>query len=116
MSTADVVTVADQLSELVGLIPPEEPIALHVELRRRAGEHPADGKAVAVDAVADLLWSSWVEVLVARGVDRTGFRAIVEGGDHEVWLWLMSDRPYDQLVATIAGRVLRRSRAASSDA
>lgn len=116
MSTGDVATVADRLGELVALIKEEEPAALRVDLRRGAGENPAVGKAAAVDAVTELFWSEWGGVLLARGVDRTGFHVVVEGADHEVWLWLMGDRPYDQLVAAIAGRVLRRSRAASSDA
>lgn len=116
MSTAEVATSGTQVRDLVALISEEEPVELRIGLRRESGENPAAGKAASVDAVSATLWSSWSDELVPRGVDTVGFRAVVEGADHEVWLWVMGDRPYAQLVATIAGRVLRRSRDTTLDA
>jgi hypothetical protein len=56
-----------------------------------------------------MLWRDWEEELVPAGVDETAFDEIVAGATNEVWLWVMGDRPYDQLVASIAGRTIRRT-------
>jgi hypothetical protein len=116
MSTADVSMSGSEVNELVALITDGEPLALRADLRHGAGEDPIVGKVAAVDEVTSMLWSSWKAELESRGFDITGFRAVVAGADHEVWLWIMGDRPYVQLVAALAGRALRRSRPASTGA
>ena len=93
------------LVELAG----DDPGELRATLRSAIGEHPAAGLDAAVAAVSDLLFARWELELVPRGLDAGAFSRIVAGISHEIWLWLMGDRPYQQLSAAIAGRALRRS-------
>jgi hypothetical protein len=88
---------------------PDEPLELKTLLRAAVGEDPPAGRVVALAEVAALLWRDWEEVLVPAGVDEPAFDEIVAGATNEVWLWVMGDRPYDQLVASIAGRTIRRT-------
>jgi hypothetical protein len=88
---------------------PDEPLELKTLLRAAVGEDPPAGRVVALAEVAALLWHDWAEALVPAGMDETTFDAIVAGATNEVWLWVMGDRPYDQLVASIAGRTIRRT-------
>jgi len=111
--SVDVSIPGAQVADLVALVS-NEPLELRAELRRGAGESPTVGKDAAVRAVAELLWRSWDGEFMPLGVDAVSFCRVVQGADHEVWLWVMGDRPYEQLVATIAGRVLRRFPSAES--
>lgn len=95
-------------SALPVLVIPEEPLDAKVRLRAFVGEDPVAGRAAAVGKVTDLLWDEWKEVLVPFGVDAERFSSVVVGATHEVWLWVMGDRPYDQLVASVIGRTVRR--------
>jgi hypothetical protein len=88
---------------------PDEPLELKTLLRAAVGEDPPAGRVVALAEVAALLWRDWEGALVPAGVDETAFDEIVAGATNEVWLWVMGDRPYDQLVASIAGRTIRRT-------
>jgi hypothetical protein len=88
---------------------PDEPLELKTLLRAAVGEDPPAGRVVALAEVAAMLWRDWEEQLVPAGVDETTFDEIVAGATKEVWLWVMGDRPYDQLVASIAGRTIRRT-------
>jgi hypothetical protein len=92
------------------LLVPEEPVEKKAILRAAVGEDPIAGRAVALHEVAAMLWLAWSEELSPFGLDEAGFAEIVAGATNEVWLWVMGDRPYDQLVATLAGRTLRRLR------
>lgn len=116
MSDAESSIFGSEVNNLVALITDDEPLAVRGDLRRGAGEDSIAGKTAAVDEVASMLWSSWKAELESRGLDFTGFRSVAEGADHEVWLWLMGDRPYGQLVAALAGRALRRSHPGSTGA
>jgi len=87
---------------------PEEPEAVKATLRVAVGEDPVGGRTVAVAEMATLLWQAWAGELAAMGVDDSTFSAVVVGAGNEVWLWVMGDRPYDQLVTSIAGRTIRR--------
>jgi hypothetical protein len=77
-------------------------------LRKAVGEDPVAGRAAAINEVAIYLWSAWSEELSAMGVDEPGFSSVLAGAGSEIWLWVMGDRPYDQLAASLAGRILRR--------
>lgn len=58
--------------------------------------------------LAAWLWRRWRPTLSALGVSAGGFRGVVLDAAQEVWLWVMGDRPFDQVLAAIAGRTLRR--------
>jgi hypothetical protein len=88
---------------------PEEPLEVKVLLRAGVGEDPVAGRAAAVAKVAELLFDAWRETLAGLAVDEERFASVVTGASNEVWLWVMGDRPYDQLVASLAGRTIRRS-------
>jgi hypothetical protein len=88
---------------------PEEPLELKALLRAAVGEDPVAGREVALANVTKLLWDEWGASLAASGVGEERFASIVVGATNEVWLWVMGDRPYDQLVATLAGRTIRRT-------
>jgi hypothetical protein len=111
MSTVELSSPSAKVESLVAMLDDIEPTALQSELRGLVGEDPIAGKVRAVEAVAERLWQSWASELSLRGLDREHFGAIVLGADHEVWLWVMGDRPYVQLSAALAGRALRRSAA-----
>jgi hypothetical protein len=88
---------------------PEEPLELKALLRAGVGEDPVAGREVALAEVTAMLWRDWEAALTPFGMDEAGFVSIVAGATHEVWLWVMGDRPYDQLVTSIAGRTIRRT-------
>jgi hypothetical protein len=87
---------------------PEEPEAMKATLRVAIGEDPIDGKRLAVEELASVLYAAWVGELTAMGVDERRFSIAISGASNEVWLWVMGDRPFDQLAASLGGRVLRR--------
>ena len=87
---------------------PEEPLEMATLLRAAVGEDPVGGRATALAEMTELLWDQWEDVLAPFGVDEERFASIVSGATHEVWLWVMGDRPYDQLVSSLAGRTIRR--------
>jgi hypothetical protein len=91
------------------LATPEEPLDIKEALRATVGEDPVAGRQAALAKVTELLWNEWQDSLAPFGVDGEKFTAIVAGATNEVWLWVMGDRPYDQLVASIAGRTIRRT-------
>jgi hypothetical protein len=97
-------------SQLPALAIPDEPLELKALLRVAVGEDPVVGRVAALTEVAAMLWSDWEEALVAIGMDEASFDSIIGGATNEVWLWVMGDRPYDQLVVSIAGRTLRRTK------
>jgi hypothetical protein len=88
---------------------PAEPLELKALLRAAVGENPVGGREVALSNVTELFWDEWHDALVGVGVGEAKFASIVAGATNEVWLWVMGDRPFDQLVAALAGRTLRRA-------
>ena len=88
---------------------PEEPLEIKAHLRAAVGEAPQAGREAALAEVTELLWGEWEDALAPFGVDAERFAAIVAGATNEVWLWVMGDRPYDQLVVSLAGRTIRRT-------
>jgi hypothetical protein len=87
---------------------PDEPLEQKARLRTAAGEDPVAGRLLALAEVAAIFWRHWKEALAPFGMDEESFASIVAGATNEVWLWVMGDRPFDQLVASIAGRTIRR--------
>ena len=88
---------------------PDEPLELRALLRVAVGEDPVAGRAAALAEVAAMLWRDWEEAFAPFGMDEATFSSIIAGATNEVWLWVMGDRPYDQLVASLAGRTIRRT-------
>jgi hypothetical protein len=88
---------------------PDEPLELKALLRAGVGEDPVAGRVEALAQVAAMLWHDWAGLLSASGMEEVTFTSIVAGATNEVWLWVMGDRPFDQLVTSIAGRTLRRT-------
>jgi hypothetical protein len=88
---------------------PDEPLELRALLRAAVGESPVAGREVALSNVTELFCGEWHDALAVFAVDEEQFGAIVAGATNEVWLWVMGDRPFDQLVASIAGRTIRRT-------
>jgi hypothetical protein len=87
---------------------PDEPLQQKALLRAAAGEDPVAGRVVALAEIAAMFWRDWKEALAPLGMDEESFASIIAGATNEVWLWVMGDRPFDQLVASIAGRTIRR--------
>ncbi len=96
----------DQRTTILPL--PEEPADLRAQTRALLENWPEEGASVIGDAafVADLLWDEWEKELADMGRDR--FLEIARGYSGELRLWVVGERPWDQCVAGLAGRVRRR--------
>jgi hypothetical protein len=92
------------------LLSPEEPRALKSIARTLLDQAPETGLplVVAGEWIADPLWESWGDVLVERGMDRERFGQIVAGYGNELRLWVAGERPWQQYISGLAGRVERR--------
>lgn len=91
---------------------PAEPLDLKVALRAAVlgiGEQP-DRQASAIDesCLGVWLWSRWQPALEPRGCTREQFVDTVVDLRREVVLWLLGDRPWLQVVSSLAGRISRR--------
>jgi len=95
---------------------PAEPITLKTATRTLLEQAPAVGLATVAGGewIAAPLWVGWQRALSGRGVDWPDFLSIVVGYQNELRLWVMGERPWDQCVAGLAGRILRRSGQARS--
>ncbi len=60
----------------------------------------------AVAAVAELAWAHWGPLL--PGADAAWLAAVTGGYRRELWLWLVGERTWEQVVTGLAGRTLRR--------
>ena len=92
------------------LIPLEEPLKLRAETRALIERNPEEGLRLvsAGQPLADLLWEEWGAELESAGMDRERFHEIACGYAGEIWLWAMGERPWEQCVAGLTGRVRRR--------
>lgn len=61
------------------------------------------------DGVGAWLWARWGNDLEPAGMDRDAFVDVVVGYRRELWLWLVGDRTWSQMLAGLAGRVRRRA-------
>ena len=88
---------------------PDEPAELQAGLRAAL----LDGADWREDLPEDLridtwLWDRWGPELGPAGCDREAFEAVVVSSRRELWLWLLGDRRWEQVVSGLAGRVRRR--------
>ena len=92
------------------LLWPEEPRALKSIVRTLLDQAPETGLplVVAGEWIADPLWESWGNVLQERGMERERFGQIVAGYGNELRLWVAGERPWQQYISGLAGRVERR--------
>jgi hypothetical protein len=89
---------------------PPEPAELRAETRALIENSPEEGIRLVNDArfIADLLWEEWGAELEGACMGYERFLQITRGYAGEIWLWVMGERPWDQCVAGLAGRLLRR--------
>jgi hypothetical protein len=89
---------------------PEEPRALRSMARTLLDQAPETGLplVVAGEWIADPLWESWSDALQERGMERERFGQIVTGYGNELRLWVVGERPWQQCISGLAGRVERR--------
>jgi hypothetical protein len=93
----------------------EEPRDLLGRLRRSLADSPGETRGEAVRLVAQRLKSKWAPALEPYGVRPAMLRSWVAGGDRELWLWVVGDRTWIQVVDGLAGRVARRATRAGRD-
>jgi hypothetical protein len=89
---------------------PEDPRALKSIARTLLDQAPETGLPLVVGGewIADPLWESWGDTLAERGMDRVRFGRIVAGYGNELRLWVAGERPWQQYISGLAGRVERR--------
>ena len=89
---------------------PDEPQALRAVARTLLDQAPATGLPLIVGGawIGDPLWQQWGEALTARGLDRAEFGRIVTEYGNELRLWVVGERPWQQYIGGLAGRVERR--------
>jgi hypothetical protein len=89
---------------------PEEPRALKSMARTLLDQAPETGLPLVVGGewVADPLWECWGDLLREHGMDRERFGQIVAGYGNELRLWVVGERPWQQYISGLAGRVERR--------
>jgi hypothetical protein len=92
------------------LLLPEEPRALKSMVRTLLDQAPETGLplVVAGEWIADPLWECWGDVLEELGMDRERFGHVVAGFGNELRLWVVGERPWQQFIRGLAGRVERR--------
>lgn len=97
--------------ELTSLPMPAEPVTLKTAARTLLEQAPDVGLATLAGGewIAAPLWVGWQRALTSRGIDWPGFLLIVVDYRNELRLWAMGERPWDQCIAGLAGRVIRRS-------
>ncbi|MHB8439824.1 MAG: hypothetical protein ACYDD4_11785 [Acidimicrobiales bacterium] len=61
--------------------------------------------------VADVLWSSWGDELAPLGLTSVdALVPVVAGMRRELWFWVLGDREWPPVAASLAGRIRRRIR------
>ena len=89
---------------------PEEPRALRSMARTLLDQAPETGLSLIVGGewIADPLWECWRDLLREHGMDRERFGQIVADNGNELRLWVVGERPWQQYISGLAGRVTRR--------
>jgi hypothetical protein len=88
-----------------GLAPLAEPAVLAASLRETARHAPAQARDSAVRVLAAHAVSAWQG---ERGPARETVEAAFASARREIWLWVKGNRAWEQLAASLAGRVERR--------
>ena len=87
---------------------PPEPVDLRLHLRDTALD-PEEGEPPRYQSCfGTWLWERWRATLEPAGTERETFMDIVAGYRREVWLWILGDRTWEQMLSGLAGRVSRR--------
>ena len=95
---------------MVNLPLPEEPGALKSLVRELLQQAPETGLPLVVAGtwIADPLWEIWGDDLRRHGMERERFGQIVAEFGNELRLWVVGERPWEQYISGLAGRVTRR--------
>src|SRR4029450_8462210 len=95
---------------MVTLPLPAEPSALKALVRELLQQSPETGLPLVVAGtwIADPLWELWGEELKRHGMERERFGQIVAEFGNELRLWVVGERPWEQYISGLAGRVTRR--------
>jgi hypothetical protein len=95
---------------MIDLPLPEEPAALKSLVRELLQQAPETGLPLVVAGtwIADPLWELWGETLQHHGMGRERFGQIVASYGNELRLWVVGERPWDQYITGLSGRVTRR--------
>ncbi|MGH9018904.1 MAG: hypothetical protein ACRDY1_14230, partial [Acidimicrobiales bacterium] len=87
----------------------EEPLEWRHRYRRELDEgiDPRSGLG-AGRGIGAVVWERWGGVLEPLGMDADAFTVVLAGAGRELWLWVMGERQWDEVLAGLAGRVRRR--------
>lgn len=88
------------------LAPVDEPVALRDAWW--AAERDGSAGPDLVGEVTAAVRAAWSERLGAAGVEAGWLDGVTAGYRRELWLWLVGERQWDQCLAGLAGRVVRR--------
>jgi hypothetical protein len=89
------------------LVAPNEPALVLASLRRLARDDPSGARHLAPDRLAAALGEAWHGSLGRVGASPADLRAVFAGANREIWLWVMGNRTWAQLVEHLAGRAER---------
>lgn len=87
---------------------PSEPLDLRERLRDCALDPQSKEPSHYQSCFGTWLWERWRATLEPAGMEREAFMDIVTGYTREVWLWILGDRSWEQMLSGLAGRVSRR--------
>ena len=87
---------------------PSEPVLLARNLRRLLGEDPERAHLDIPKRLSARLWRVWGVELRQAGATPRLLRLTCAGYEREIWLWLLGDRPWSQMLSGLRGRLLRR--------
>lgn len=85
---------------------PDVPEPVDVRDRWWAAERAGDDRTDLVVSVADVVWAAWGAHLTDAG--QAWLAEVTASYRRELWLWLAGERPWEQALAGLAGRVYRR--------
>jgi hypothetical protein len=92
------------------LSPVPEPLELREALLALGRERPREliQRLGEGEWVVELLWSQWGAGLRRAGAERALLASVVRGYRLELWLWVVGERRWEQVLDGLAGRVARR--------
>ena len=94
----------------IDLAMPVEPVELREQLRSALlGGSDWESRFGCELGLGEVLWSEWGVGLSAAGLTRERFAAVIRDYRRELWFWVLGDRVWPQVVASLAGRMIRRA-------